>query len=176
MTPNRYTNTAVALHWLHAGLIIFLLGWGWYMVELPKGPERGFPFSLHKSLGMTAFLLVIVRASWRVFHPPVPIASPTYMDAIAKKVHLFFYVLLFLTPAMGFMSASFTTHKMKFFGLEIPRAGWPDPVINDFFSQLHQWFGWCIILFIITHVGGALFHSLKDHDVLKRMKLRRFGE
>ena len=78
MTQKRYTNTAVALHWLHAALITFLLGWGWYMVELPKGPERGFPFSLHKSLGMTAFLLVTVRVLWRALHPPARLVGYRY--------------------------------------------------------------------------------------------------
>ena len=143
------------------------------MVEIPKGPERGFPFALHKSLGMTAFLFVIIRATWRTSHPPAPITNPTAMDAIAKRVHQLFYILLFLTPVMGFLSASFTTHKMKFFGLELPKAGWPDPAMNEFFSQIHHWLTWCIAAFIIAHVGGGILHSIRDRDVLRRMMFRK---
>lgn len=176
MTPQRYTHTAVVLHWLHAVLIFFLLGWGWYMVDLPQGPERGFAFPLHKSMGMVAFLLLLVRSLWRIFHAPAVIISPSNMDVIAQKVHRLFYLLLFLTPVMGFLSASFTGNTMKFFGLTVPKPGWPDPAINDLFSSLHQWLTWCIVVFIIAHIGGGLLHSVRDRDVLQRMRFGKFKQ
>jgi cytochrome b561 len=172
MTPQRYTQTAVVLHWLHAVLVFFLLGWGWYMVDLPQGPERSFAIPLHKSLGMVAIFLLLVRTLWRIYHSPVPIINPSNMDAIAQKVHRFFYILLFFTPVMGYLSASFTNYDMKFFGLTAPKPGWPDPAINDLFSSLHQWLTWCIVAFVIVHIGGGLLHFLRDRDVLQRM---RFG-
>src|SRR5210317_2044113 len=70
----RYTNVAIALHWIIAVAIIFMFILGWYMHELPKaGPKvssfdlfnlglitidtakeisvRTFYFNLHKYIG-----------------------------------------------------------------------------------------------------------------------------
>ena len=37
----RYGGGAIALHWIHALLVIGLITWGMWMADLPKGPERG---------------------------------------------------------------------------------------------------------------------------------------
>ncbi len=56
-SPLKYTHTAMLLHWATAGLLIGVFTLGWTMVELPKGPARGVAFALHKSLGMTVWLV-----------------------------------------------------------------------------------------------------------------------
>ncbi len=63
----RYTRTAIALHWLIAILVIGQFAWGWWMQEIPKQPvgPRVDAFNLHKSVGMTIFLLMALRVGWR---------------------------------------------------------------------------------------------------------------
>ena len=56
-SPSRYTRTAVLIHWLSAALVFVLIGVGWFMIDLPKGPQRSEYFALHKSLGLTVFSL-----------------------------------------------------------------------------------------------------------------------
>jgi len=49
----RYSATAMFLHWVMAILVIILFCLGWYMVDLPKGSdERSWFFALHKSIGL----------------------------------------------------------------------------------------------------------------------------
>ena len=55
MTTNqeKYSTTAILLHWVMAILLFTLFGLGWYMVDLPKGSdERSWFFALHKSIGL----------------------------------------------------------------------------------------------------------------------------
>jgi len=76
-TPSEhYSLTAIALHWLMALLIIGLLLLGYYMVGLPKGtPNRADYFNLHKSFGVLAGILILLRVYWRFTHPVQPIQS-----------------------------------------------------------------------------------------------------
>lgn len=39
------------------------------MAELPKGAERSFAIGAHKSFGVVALALVLLRLGWRKRHP-----------------------------------------------------------------------------------------------------------
>src|ERR1700686_301141 len=71
----RYTTTAIVLHWLIAAAVIVLIGWGWWMQTIPKLPvgPRVDAFNLHKSIGMTVLLLMLVRIGGRARHRPPPL-------------------------------------------------------------------------------------------------------
>ena len=60
-----YTTTAIVLHWLIATAVVGLIGWGWWMQTIPKVPvgPRVDAYNLHKSIGMTVLLLMLVRCS-----------------------------------------------------------------------------------------------------------------
>ncbi|NDP43406.1 MAG: hypothetical protein GZ089_11935 [Aromatoleum sp.] len=64
----RYTNIAIALHWLIAALVAAQIGWGWWMQEIPKQPvgPRVDAFNLHKSVGLTLLALTLLRLGWRL--------------------------------------------------------------------------------------------------------------
>jgi len=67
----RYSATAMFLHWVMTILVITLFCLGWYMVDLPKGSdERSWFFALHKSIGLSMALLALIRLVWRFTHVP----------------------------------------------------------------------------------------------------------
>jgi cytochrome b561 len=166
MIDERFSNMSIFFHWTHAIIIIFLVCWGWWMVDLPKGSERGFAFSLHKSVGMVAYLLLLMRSVWRFFHqPPLSVVDSFYFKRVSKVVHLCLYLLLFMVPIAGYLSASFTKYTMKFFGFSLPKLGWLDSGINEFFSQTHALLAWTLTGLVVVHVLGAIIHSA----AIKRM-------
>jgi cytochrome b561 len=64
----RYAGSLIALHWLIALGIIGVLAPGLYMLRLPKGlPVKAALLNFHKSLGLTVFLLVLLRIAWCVW-------------------------------------------------------------------------------------------------------------
>ena len=166
MMREKYSVPSITFHWAHALIVVFLVCWGSWMADLPKGPERGEAFALHKSIGMVAFLLLLVRASWRFFHrPPPPIIDSFYIKKLSIIIHRCLYLLLAVVPMMGYMSASFTKYDMKFFGFPLPKTGWFDPQINEIFSQIHGFLAWTLVGFFIVHIVGAVIHK----KTIKRM-------
>lgn len=175
MSDARYSQPAIALHWLHAALVLGLLGLGWFMVDLPKGPERTVPFALHKSLGICALLLVLARALWRWRHaPPASVGAP-WQRRLAALTHRLLYALLFLAPLAGYLSASFTKYPMKFFGLTIPKLGWPDEALNGTFNLVHEGAVWTLALLVCVHLFGALYHAWRRDGTWSRMSPWRRG-
>lgn len=166
---SRYTLPAILIHWAMAVLIAWLLWLGWTMTDLPKGAERSAAYSLHKSLGLLALLLVVVRLAWRSRNPPPPLLAQGWEARLAHLTHQALYLLLLLAPLAGYLASSFTPYALKFFGIEIAKAGWPDEGLNGVFKLLHQVSVWAIGGLVVLHLAGALKHVLLRDGTLGRM-------
>ena len=169
---HRYTRIAVASHWFTVVLVCTMFILGWYMVELPPGSSRGFYFSLHKSLGILTFLLIIFRLAWRIMRPPPgrPPEIGDFRGILADVVHKAFYFVLVLQPITGYLSSSFSGYKTNFFSVPLPYWGWSDPPLNEFFTQLHVVFSTFLVFLIIMHLMGVVLHVIEGHGhLLKRM-------
>lgn len=164
-----YTLPAMALHWAMAIIILWLLWLGWTMTDLPKGAGRSAAYSLHKSLGLLTFLLLFLRLAWRWRHPPPAPLSHGWEDRLARLVHLLLYVFMMLAPLAGYLASSFTPYAIKLFGIEIPKAGWPDESLNAIFKQIHQCVVWGGGGLVALHLAGALKHAFKRDGSLRRM-------
>lgn len=171
MSGERYALPAIALHWLQAGLVVALLVIGWTMADLPKGPERSAAFALHKSLGLCALVLIVIRLAWRRYQaPPAAAEQLTLWERrLSLAVHRALYLLLVLAPVAGYLSASFTKYPMKFFGLVLPSFGWPDETLNALFNATHKGAVWGLMFLLVLHVAGALRHALRRDGVMSRM-------
>ena len=169
MSQQRYTLPAIALHWGQAIVVLWLLWLGWTMTDLPKGAERSAAYGLHKSLGLLALLLVSLRLIWRRGNPaPRPITGG-WEAKLATATHHALYLFLFLAPLAGYLASSFTPYAIKFFGFEIPKAGWPDESLSSLFKLLHIVFVWGGAGLIALHVAGAIKHAVKRDGTLQRM-------
>ena len=169
----RYTRTAIALHWLIAVAVIVQFSWGWWMQSIPKQPPglRAEAFNLHKSVGLTILTLMVVRLSWRWLHPaPALIPMPVWQAQLAHFVHALLYVALFVMPLAGYLGSVFSGYPVKIFGLTLPAWGWNDPYLKDLFSSIHYVTSWVLAGAVVLHVAGALKHALIERDgMLARM-------
>jgi cytochrome b561 len=168
----RYTRTAVVLHWLMAVLVFGLIGLGWSMVDLPQGPARGAAFALHKSLGLSAWVLLLLRIAWRVGHPPppLPVAIPWWQRRLAAVVHLAFYAVLLVMPVSGYLSSSFSGYRTQWFGLPLPHWGWTDAPLNELFTEIHVMCSIALVVLVAVHLLGVLAHLLGgEQGMLRRM-------
>jgi cytochrome b561 len=83
--PQRYTPTAIALHWLVAVFIVANLLGGLYMTGLTLSPQKLKYFSWHKWAGVTIFALSALRLLWRLSHaaPALPGGMPAWQRSAA---------------------------------------------------------------------------------------------
>lgn len=169
-----YTRTAAALHWGHVALLLVLVAIGLNMVELPKGAERSAAYALHKSFGMVALAFIVVRLSWRLHCPPPPHPGIDAAErALANTMHRLLYLLLVLVPLTGFLSICFTQYPLAFFGLPLPKPGWPDPELNALFSLLHKGSLVTLGLAVCLHLAAVVRHAWRRDGTLGRMLPRR---
>jgi len=168
-----YSWPAIALHWLIALLIIGMIVLGYYMINIPKGtPGRAFYFNLHKSFGVMAGVLILVRLAWRLRHrpPPLPATMPRWEVRAAQWSHRLLYLCMVLQPTVGYLSSSFNKYGVKFFGIPLPQWGWGDRFLRDLFADVHYVVGAVLATLIVIHVLAAFKHLFIDRDrVFQRM-------
>jgi cytochrome b561 len=169
----RYTTTAIVLHWVVGIAILVLIGLGWYMVDIPKKtPERAFFFNLHKSIGVTVAAFVLLRILWRVFNapPPLPRSIPAWQIAAAKWTHALLYLCMVLMPVFGFVGSNFGKYGVKYFGLQVGPFFPEDAAMVSLFQSFHRWTSYVLVALIALHVAAALKHAIVDRSgVLRRM-------
>ena len=161
-SPNRYTPTAIALHWLAALLIFSAFPLGLYVHEMALSPLKLKLLSYHKWLGVTIFLLTVARIAWRATHTPPPLAAtiPLWQQQVAHVLHLLLYILLLLIPLSGWLMSSAKGFPVVYLGLvQLPDLVGKDKLLN--FS---------LLALVGMHVGAALKHHFIDRDdTLRRM-------
>jgi len=176
---SRYTWQAMLLHWLLAVLVIGMLWLGYSLDDIPRNtPARGFYVNLHKSFGVLALILVLLRLGWRATHrpPPFPPAMPRWQALSAGWTHGLLYLCILLQPLSGYLGSSFGKFGVKFFGMPLPQWGWEDKALRAFFGEVHEVVAAALVVLIAIHVLGALKHLLVDRDqVFQRMLPGRRG-
>jgi cellulose synthase/poly-beta-1,6-N-acetylglucosamine synthase-like glycosyltransferase/cytochrome b561 len=184
---DRYTTTALVLHWAIALLLAVNIALALSVDHLPDAAVRPV-IDTHKSIGITILGLVLIRLLWRLSHKPPPLATryARWERRIAGAVHLMLYGLMFALPLSGWLHDSAwkdaATHPMRLFGLvpfpRIQAIASLEPALKEslhtLFGQLHTWFGYALYALFLLHVLGALKHQLYDREPeLQRMLPRR---
>jgi cytochrome b561 len=168
----RFAPPLIVLHWLIAIAIIAMLCIGFYMGSLPRGlPFKSTLTNLHKSLGITVFLLVLLRIWARSTYsrPPLP-PMQTWQRAAASITQALLYVCMFVMPLTGYLGSSFNKFGTKFWGLPLPQWGWDDKELRHVFFTIHGYLAWTLIALIALHFLGAMKHQFIDKDgLLRRM-------
>ena len=171
---DRYTRTAVTLHWLIALGVIAQIALGWWMIDIPKSPPgvRAYWFNIHKSIGLTIGVLVLVRLGWRLAHrpPELPQTVPAWQRMAARTSHALLYVCMLAMPISGYLGSSFTKYPIKYFGYALPHWGWEDAALKTLMSQIHYGAAIAFMVLIALHTAAALKHALVARDgVFQRM-------
>ncbi|WP_309621465.1 YceI family protein [Novosphingobium sp.] len=170
--PSRYSTAAIVLHWSLALLLVFQLGLGWRLEDLPKGVAQFIAFQLHKSIGISILLLSLARLAVRAFKPRPALVSDSWMAmTLARMVHALLYVVMIGAPLAGWVLIS--TGKVRLqtmlFGL-VPwpglplTQGWHEPAV-----AVHAALAWLLVGLIVLHIAGALRHHWLQRDYLGRM-------
>lgn len=172
MHPQRYSYTAITLHWLLALLLAFQISLGWAL-EGHNSPELFARYQLHKSVGITILLLSLIRLAVRLFTPRPPASDgPAWTRALASTVHWFFYLAMILGPVTGWLIVS--TARVQVPTLLYGVIPWPHLPVgrswHDPAESLHGAMAWLAIGLFLLHIAGALRHQwLLGKPELQRM-------
>jgi len=185
ITPTKsYTNTygpvAVALHWIIAGCLVCSVIMGLFIGSVEESETTEQVLAIHKSFGVTIFVLMIARLLWRLTHPapPLPASIPASQRIAAGLTHALLYVTLLAMPIAGYIAVAARGRETQFFGLfEIPQWVPLSRLLSQNATTVHVYGQFLVYALLAAHIGAALYHRfiLKD-DVLARMLPRRTPE
>ena len=185
MSRAVYRPSQRALHWLVALLVIAQIPLG-LLIEGYEQPtvdavnralgDNAFNtlYDLHKSIGLTVLGLMILRVVARARH-----GAPEHADPLSLRVrlasgavHVALYVLLIVTPIVGWWGVSAYPAPVPFwflFDAALPVA--PDRGLsNTLLGSVHGPLGILVGILAIVHVLAALRHRLIERDaVMSRM-------
>ena len=170
---NRYTTTAVSLHWIVAFGLLGTVALGLYMSDLPFSPAKLQYYSWHKWAGVTLFLLAVVRLMWRLInHPPaLPESMPPLMKLAAHGAHIGLYALMFAIPLSGWLMSSAKGFQTVWFGvLPLPDLVAKNPDLGDTLREAHEMLNYLMLGLVVAHAVAAVKHHVIDRDdILSRM-------
>jgi cytochrome b561 len=171
----RYAATARWLHWLTAALLFVIIPIGLWIKYFEPANEafKLRLYNIHESLGVIVFVIVLIRLVYRYLNPPpsLPPDTPAAIRIAAHVNHGGLYALLVLMPITGFLATNAWGFPLSIFGvLPMPVPLGKDEEIAKVLSFLH----WCgaitIILLILAHLGGVIYHTFIRRDgLLRRM-------
>ncbi len=175
LTPDpsqRYTKTAIALHWVLALALVGSFSVGLYMADLPFSPQRLKLYNWHKWAGVTILALSLARLLWRLTHrPPADLPAPAWQQRAAHLTHLALYGLFFAVPLVGWAYSSAAGFPIVWFGvLPLPDFVHPDKELAEAIKPWHGALAWALAALVVLHVAAALKHHFLDRDgLLQRM-------
>ena len=172
---DQYSIATKVLHWGSALVIFGLLAVGFIMEEMPRGPEKLELIGLHKSFGVLALILILIRIPVRITNPVAPLAGTPRADVIkAKAVQGVLYLLMLVMPLSGIFMSQSAGYPVALFGLELPTLLGKNEGLHEFFEGVHGLAAWALIVVLVAHIGAALLHHFKmKDDTLKRMSFRK---
>lgn len=173
MSTPVYTNTAIRLHWLMTVMIIGLFGLGIYMHDLPLSPTKLQLYSWHKWIGVTVFVLALIRILWRFGHrpPELPAHMQDWEKLLAHAAHFALYFLMLAVPLSGWLMSSAKGFQTVWFGvLPLPDLLDKNEELGELLEKAHFALNLIFAATIFAHLAAAYKHHLIDKDdVMARM-------
>jgi len=162
------------IHWITAALFIAAMLIGLYCGLQPAGtsPRREL-LDVHKSLGVTLFLLAILRVMVRArtTAPPEPASFGPMVRLASRLNHWALYLVLLAMPFTGYMSSSAGGYSLRYFGLfSWPRLFAGDKAIAHAGEVSHETLAYLVYAAVALHILATLWHALaKKDETLARM-------
>lgn len=174
-SADRYTATAITLHWLIAVMIVGGFAMGLYMTGLKLSPDKLKLYAWHKWSGMTVLALAALRIIWRWTHPtppPLP-GQPRWQLQAAQAAHLALYGLIIAIPLSGWLYSSASGYPVVYFGikaLQLPDLVDKNKELAKALKEVHELLNWTMAALVTVHATAAIKHHLIDRDgTLARM-------
>jgi cytochrome b561 len=159
-----------------AAIILAAIGLGVWSRYLPRGtPLRVELLDFHKSLGVTALVLIALRILVRLASRTPPYQPPIgrLNHIAASAAHGLLYVVMIVLPLSGYIHSMAGGHGFKWFGLfSVPNLVARSEVADAGAGKAHYIFAWAIGALLVAHLLAVLWHVVRRDGVLQRMAPR----
>jgi cytochrome b561 len=155
------------MHWLTAALMLsaFVLA---FSIDLATSRAAHIAFlQLHRSVGLTIWLLTLFRLAWRSFakYPdwPSDMSQAMRLAAVASEYAL--YALLLAQPILGVLQTNAHGDYVSLFFIgQLPALIEKNRPLAQQLLTAHKTVGFSLLGLIALHVSAALFHHFWRRD------------
>jgi len=171
MKMKKYTNSFVAMHWIHAVLITFVLvGATLSLPDLPQDGSKLAPFKGHMIFGLVLTLLTFIRIYMAKKQPQLPaLKMSAFRENIVFWNHRLIYLFLVLSGLSGAATAkSANVGQVVIFGND-PSVYTGPGGITETLATIHGASTTILIGLIVMHIVGVIAYALKGNPIMKRM-------
>ena len=169
----KFSPVAIFLHWAIAGCIVLSVAFGLISGYADTAEVTRATLEIHQSLGVTIFLLALVRVGWRMTHaaPKLPDAMPRSQKIAAAITHGTLYLILFVMPVTGYVGLAARGRPITIFGLfDLPNVVGRSLKTSAAYQNVHDNLQYVLYALLLLHVGAALYHQFVVKDgMLARM-------
>lgn len=155
MAAETYSTAQRTAHWLVVALVAFQYFTGEGMAHAFDGVvEDGAAFTgnawVHGIIGSAILLTMLSRVVLRLRRgaPPPPDTEPGAIQIVSRGNHFAFYAILLAMPLAG-LAAVLT--------------------LNETVAWLHGLTSKLLLVLIVAHLAGAIWHMTKSDGVIRRM-------
>jgi cytochrome b561 len=167
----QFAWSSRALHWLMVALVLAMLSIGVAMVGSLLGYHR--LVSIHRPLGITILVLVLIRFVNRQLNPlpPFPTTMSPMERLAATSSEWLMYVLMFALPLVGWGMLSAARYPIVLYGpLHLPPILPQNALLYTGLRKAHTILAFLLFFTFMAHLSAVLFHTLVVRDgLLKRM-------
>lgn len=177
-SSQRYGAVTKSFHWLTAFLILTAIPLGMIASNMPIGTDAEITrtvwfFSLHKTVGVTAFFVALARIFWALGQPkPTSLQEDGWEPALAEIVHWLLYFSILFVPLSGWLHHAALDGFAPIwwpFGQSMPFVP-KSAAVAEFFGAWHFVLTKVLAISIFLHIAGAMKHHFLDKDsTLRRM-------
>ncbi|HTH98192.1 MAG TPA: cytochrome b [Stellaceae bacterium] len=167
-TVAGYSRISRLLHWLIVLLIIGVFGITYFWA----GPSHRTLLQIHKSLGVTILVLMLMRLlHWAVVPRPKLLPAPGWQHAAARISHFLLYAAFIVQPALGWSNSMMTGKPVNYFLLgNLPSFLPQNKELADKLIAIHFALPNFIMALVALHICAALYHYIVIRDrTLQRM-------
>jgi cytochrome b561 len=170
---SRFDGVSLGLHWASVVLIAALFASAWSLALAQDGGASAAILTLHRSVGVSLWVLALVRLGWRLrfaVRPALPADMPQLQKAAAAVSEGALYVLMLIQPLTGLAQSVTRGRPFQLFVFQAPRLMTRDKGLTGLFHNIHELGAWLLLSLIGLHIAAALFHGLVRRDgVLQSM-------
>jgi cytochrome b561 len=172
-TVDKYPAKLRIIHWATVVAFVFLFITGPIMVDLDKtDPLRADLFGLHKSFGVIAIILLVlrIRVRWNSVLPAFPTSLQSIEISLAYWGHRLIYALLIITPIVGWADSNLHGRPVKLFGLPLPKLFPTLENIGTTPGYIHTILAYSLLTVLSVHIAAVIKHRYIDRvNVLSRI-------
>lgn len=168
--PDAFGLVTRIIHWLMALLIISLIALGLRLSWMEPSLANLWLYGLHKTLGLTALGLVLLRILWHLISPPPGPMATGWERLFIKAWHWTLYALMIATPIAGWAGSSASGIDTVIFGsIVVPPLVEANETSEFVWFILHEIFAKTLLGMVIVHMLAALKREMAGDGTLTRM-------